>query len=391
MNKKLKLILIISFCFGIFSIIYAKEQKISVLFLSSYSPSFPTFSNQVDGIREILTEEIADIQIEYLDTKQYPEGEIHDLIEETIAAKLKKDLDFDLVLTADDNALHFIEKYYDKLFKSIPVVFFGVNDEIFAKRMGVKYNISGLTEDISIKENLELIESLYTDKTLYIISDGTTSGSVDLERVMKHISESAYSLKTIVINLNDYTWTEFENKLKLTAKNPILLLSAYKDKENVNKDFEESLEIIKNSGNLSVFHLWRHGISSGLLGGNVVNHHEYAKQAARIGQFIVFYNKNPHLEVQKAENVYLINYETMKELNLHDKQFPKSTTFINAPSKKLDGFLLKNIYFITLIVLILILTFFLIFQIKKIVSEEKEIAKVLYENDNEKEKNTDIE
>ena len=68
---------------------------------------------------------------------------------------------FDLVIISDNNAFDFIAKYYDDLFKGVPVLFCGINNynkEILEK-LPVK-NISGVAEEVDIEKYKAISENI---------------------------------------------------------------------------------------------------------------------------------------------------------------------------------------------------------------------------------------
>jgi len=116
-----------------------------VLYISSYSPSFRTFSDQVDGIRSQFYENDIQLEIEFMDTKRFFTEEHLANFQESLEYKLDNTAPYDAVITADDNATRFIFENKDTLFNNIPMVFLGVNDISYATEIGEKqvfYNYS---------------------------------------------------------------------------------------------------------------------------------------------------------------------------------------------------------------------------------------------------------
>ena len=64
-----------------------------------------TYSNQIDGIRTILTEDHYAIDVEFMDAKNYNDDDDIDIFFTSLSNKLEKAEEYDLILLADDYAL----------------------------------------------------------------------------------------------------------------------------------------------------------------------------------------------------------------------------------------------------------------------------------------------
>ena len=107
--------------------IYEKE----ILFISSYSPEFISFKDQVKGIKDTLGDEF-NLQVQYMNAKSFSdkvdESDFYNLLKYSIASY--KNLEG--ILIGDDDALEFYLKYKEDLFKDIPASFFGIYDKIIS-------------------------------------------------------------------------------------------------------------------------------------------------------------------------------------------------------------------------------------------------------------------
>ena len=132
--------------------IYEKE----ILFISSYSPEFISFKDQVKGIKDTLGDEF-NLQVQYMNAKSFSdkvdESDFYNLLKYSIASY--KNLEG--ILIGDDDALEFYLKYKEDLFKDIPASFFGIYDKKNIER-ALKYkNVAGVREVESLDQIIELI------------------------------------------------------------------------------------------------------------------------------------------------------------------------------------------------------------------------------------------
>mgnify|MGYP001566491721 CR=1 FL=1 len=181
--QKIRLMLIIFLVMFNAVFLFAQDKK-RVLFISSYHPSFPTFFQQIDGVKSILKD--VQIDVEFMDSKRFDYDEAAEIFLKKLKWKLKSFPKYDAVITSDDNALIFLLKYKELFFPNIPAVFLGVNNIHRAIKQDKNPSITGVVEAVSMVDTIKLIEKLHpnTDKII-AISDGTSSGNADLNNYKK--------------------------------------------------------------------------------------------------------------------------------------------------------------------------------------------------------------
>ncbi|MCB9495098.1 MAG: histidine kinase, partial [Desulfobacteraceae bacterium] len=218
------------------------------------------------------------LDIEFMDTKRFPEAKNIENFKTNLKYKLDELPKYRLIITGDDNALQFVLNE-QKIFNDTPIVFLGVNNIEKALEQNSNPFITGVIESVSLKETIELISKLQPGITgITAISDMTTSGETDLKSFYKFSTDyNNYYFSDI--SLKNLSWKEFEKKISEIdgKKTALLLLSAYFDKNNDKKTFEQSINLIKNNAKAPVYHLWRHGIGQGILGGKVICHFNQGK------------------------------------------------------------------------------------------------------------------
>lgn len=309
------------------------NQPHRVLLLSSYHPGFPTFFQQVDGVKSVFTGKEILLDIEFMDTKRYPGLINRENFEKLLSYKLKKNAPYDVILVADDNAFLFALDQQDRLFKDQPIVFLGVNNVDLAIKQNSNPQITGVVEAVSMKDTIELMIKLRPEsKNIIAIVDNTPSGQGDL-KLFYQIEKEIRTHRFKDIALSDMTWSEFYGQLQgLSTEDAVLLLSAYKDKNNTTFLFNESLNKIKKNLSIPLFHLWYHGIGDGILGGKVINHFEQGRTAAEIVLQIT--GGKPVKEIKVSEqspNQYVFDYNELQKHNLFKSVLPKKSLILNTP------------------------------------------------------------
>ncbi len=260
----------------------AKSQH-RILILNSYHYGYSWSDNEVKGIIETLDISFpdADILVEFLDAKHFPES-FHGQTRKKMIADKYPSQTFSLIFAVDNPALEFIVSYRDELFPKIPVVFCGIND--FTPRMlkGGK-NITGVAQLMDIKGTLQVMQKLhpFTD-TLYILHDDTVSGLA-----MRHETENIlekFPQKWRAEWLGNAAIDSILSKLKNISSNSLVLLLSYsRDKEGIVFRNSDISRIISEASPVPVYCTHEEFLGFGVAGGSLLSgrfHGAFAAQMA---------------------------------------------------------------------------------------------------------------
>ena len=252
-----------------------------VLFISSYNSSFPTFFEQIEGIKSVLDSINVELDVEFMDSKRFADSMNNNVFYQSISYKINSAPKYSAVITSDDNALNFALQYQSDLFNHIPIVFCGVNDQNKALKQNKNDWVTGVVEAVSMEETIALMHQLFPNAgKIYSLSDATKTGQIDLKNFDNYQSKFK-NTKFLNLSLNNFTFNEYPQKLRLIdSQTPTLLLSALNDSANKHLDFDKSLALIKQNLNAPLFHLYYHGMEQGILGGKLISHFEQGKYAA---------------------------------------------------------------------------------------------------------------
>ena len=311
----------------------AAADRKSVLFISSYHPGFPTFFQQVEGIQDAFEGKNILLDIEFMDTKRFPERSNWQRFTDGLTYKLARSTPYDAVMVADDNALVFALEQQSLLFKDTPIVFFGINNVERAIRQDENPQVTGVVEAVSMEETIRLMIHLHPEiRRIIAIVDSTPSGQGDLQTFQLQAGKfDAVRFETL--SLARLSWQELEDRLRETgAGSAVLLLSAYTDREGRRLLFHESLERIASNLSAPLYHLWYHGIGDGVLGGKVISHYEQAAVAAKMVLQILVGRPVGQLKVvRESPNRYMFDYPQLKHHGLPTASLPEDSIVVNRP------------------------------------------------------------
>ncbi len=316
-----------------FAQLYANGPQERALFISAYHPGFSTFFDQVNGIKKGLGEGSYVLDVEFMDTKRFPDSDNVDRFREYLEFKLSKSKPYDVIILGDDNALLFGLEEQNRLFKDKPIIFLGINNVKRAQEQNTNPQMTGVIEAVSIKETIELMLATHAGtQSVVALVDGTPSGQGDL-KTFYALAESFPDVTFKDISLMHYSWKEFGQTLAKQPYNSVyLLLSVYKDNTGKTVLFDEGLNRISKNLLGPVYHLWKHGIGKGLIGGKVVDHFNQGAVAGAIARTILDGTPVITIEVKETSpNQYLFDYTQLIEHHISPKVLPKSSMIINQP------------------------------------------------------------
>lgn len=360
---------------------YANDKH-QILFISSYNSRFPTFFQQIEGLKDRLTSDDYIIDVEFMDAKRFNTDENVQSFEARLSYKLSKANDYELIIASDDNALQFVLSHQEDYFKNKPIVFFGINERSLAEKADNNPLVTGVFEQVSIANTLTLASEIMPKATrVYVISDDTLASQGDL--IQLNSVKSAYpKLAFEILDMRALTFEDLEVKLQNISQDEIiLLLAAYDDAAGVTISFEDVLHILNDNAKAPVFHLYEHGIGEGLIGGNVVSHYTQGLTAAALVNQILTEGTSPRdiPVVFESPNIAILDYDVFTAHNLDESLLIESVNWINREPSFIMTYFNYIIAAIGIIIALVFFSSYLLFYIKK----AKNIEKTLIERSDE--------
>lgn len=317
---------------GIFSSRVNAEEKINALFISSYSPNFITFEEQIKGIKSSLGENI-NFNVEYMDFIELDGGQREKDFYNLLKYTLTSYGSFDVILVGDDEALEFAIKYKNDLFKDVPIVFFSVEDEELIQKALDYEMISGVREVESVISTIELIRSLHKDVKNIVFLNDYDNGPI----LNEYYNEAVLKYKNInfsKIATGKLSKLEFKNMLlNLDSNTAIINFYPTHFRENYWLTQMDITELIsQNTNNVPVYEILSLGIGHGSIGGKVISHYHQGKHAGEIAKKIINGEDSRNLYIgDDGANKYIFDYNVLKEFGIKKNNLPKDSIIINSP------------------------------------------------------------
>ncbi len=306
------------------------EEKRNILYISSYNENFLSVPDQIEGIRSVLSTEEYNVDLEYMDSKRFVSYNSRQLFHDLIKYKIEHLPPYDGIIVGDDYALQFAIDYQEELFADIPIVFLGVNDTNRVKEAEDIPYITGVVEELSIKENIQLGISLNkAAKRIVAIVDDTLTGIGDKVQYYS-LEEQFPELKFEHINVSDYTFAEVENQVSRMDDDTILLyLSMYTDKTGANLTIPEASRALSRAARVPILRAEVGGIGEGILGGKMVSYYDSGAIAAKL--LVKVFGGTPIDSIpiiHESPNNYIIDYNVLKKYDIPMRLLPVDTQII---------------------------------------------------------------
>lgn len=310
--------------------VYGKEEKKNVLFISSYSESFLSVPEQIEGVKSVLGPANVQVDFEFMDTKRFVTEESDKLFYELLKYKIEHLPAYDGVIVGDDYALLFVMEHQEDLFKNIPIAFLGVNNLETAKLADKNPYITGIIEEMSVKENIELGITINKDADKIVaIVDDTLTGVGDKNQFYT-FEEEFPELTFSDINVSQYTFDEVGKIVEGIGQDTILMyFSMYTDKTGKNITIPEAIDILTKHAKVPIIRAEVGGLGMGILGGKMVSYFDSGKIAAEM--ILKVFNGTPIESIPvitTSPNKYIFDSNILKQYHINKKELPKGSEIV---------------------------------------------------------------
>lgn len=305
----------------------AGEAKKNILYISSYNENFQSVPEQMEGIKSVLTGDEYTLDVEYMDSKRFATYKSRLLFYNMLQYKIEHLPAYDGIIVGDDFALQFIMDYQQKLFPNIPIVFLGVNDMGRVEEAEKNAYITGIVEELSIKDNIWLGLALNKKaKKIVAIVDDTLTGYGDKKQFYS-LEDEFPELVFGHINVSDYTFDEVAKQVSKLGDDTILLyMSMYTDNTGTNLTIPEAAAILSKAAKIPIFRAEVGGIGDGILGGKMVSYYDSGVKAAELLKKVYLGTPIESIPViRESPNYYIFDYNILKKFDIPFRNLPISS------------------------------------------------------------------
>ena len=341
--RKLSLILIIIFAsiFITSNLFAIGKSKQRVLVLQSYHYGLSWTEKISEGIQTVLQKAKdkgveLEIDYEYMDTKRFVDESYYKMLYNIYKFKSRR-LKYDVIISADDNALNFLLKHRNDIFGNVPVVFCGVN-HFEDNRIKGKKNYTGVVEAFDVKSTLDIaLKQFPNTKEFVIVGDNTTTSILD-RKTVKEVTP-LYEKRGIKFTYyKDADVMKYQRDLQnLKAGSVVIAMHFNRDTDGKFYAYEDSFVVYTLNIKVPVYTFWDFYLNRGALGGMIISGQSQGEEAAKKALQILQGQKLKNIPIMlKSPNKYMFDYKIFKEFNLGISDLPDESIVINRPANFMD-------------------------------------------------------
>jgi len=355
--------------------IWATATPKDILLVHSYHRGY----KWSDDISKVIEDKFdksgeASVTTVYMDTKKVATTLYFDRLFKLYEEQFKN-RGFDLVVAADNNALEFIIRYHEHLFKNLPVVFLGINnfDESMIYENNMRTYTTGVVEKVDIEKNIDLILKIHPSlKRLVIINDKSRTGYAvkrDINQVLPK-----YKDKLKFKYIDNMSIEELKREVKnLPPRTAILWVLLFKDKAGKFFTHKESLRQIREVSNTPIYGLWDFYLGEGIVGGVLTSAAAQAHSASKmISKILKGADPRKIPILKKSPNKYMFDYNELQEYNIKIPDDIEVYEEINRPFSFYTEY--RYLVWFTLLVLVTISAMLILLAINVAKRKKSEVA-----------------
>ena len=302
-----------------------------VLFISSFSLSYPGVEDIIHGLRDGLSDE-AYIHCEFMDSGAISGDEYVNTFYHYICDKYSNIKNIGAIVVAGDNALNMVIRHQNGFFSDIPVLYSNIYSFSLAE-LADSLGMKGYSLINTVVDNIDLACKIKPDVSkIYVISDNSLAGTA-LSAYVEGIKTRYAPRKVIIIDTSKYTKSEIKDKLSSLFEECFVIYIAFTtDTSGKTYRYDHALQLVTKNADVPVLSLsW---MGNGTLGSISV---DYVKLGTQVG-----YLANDALGMEQPGSYSGIPEKTyteasfdvamMKKFKVHRWSLPRSSTYYNGLS-----------------------------------------------------------
>jgi PAS domain S-box-containing protein len=307
----------------------------SVLIIHSYHPSLNWTAGIMAALQKRLVAHYPDISlhVEYLDTKRNQSPEYFASYVEGVLPQKLSSLNFDLILTSDNDAFNFVRNHRNDLFNGVPVVFCGVNGFTPEMIAGLD-EITGVAEVPSFRETVELALQLSPDtRELVFIGETHTETGRKVDNSLHRLTD-ILPTELKVQFWNDRPLEELGPILgQLKQGQVVLLASVISQRSGHVLTYTESIRYVRDHSAVPIYGVWDFFLGNGIIGGHLTSSQAQGDIAAGFGLRILAGGSAGAIPVATSNsNRYMFDFNELQRFGISLKRLPADSTVINRPT-----------------------------------------------------------
>ncbi len=317
---------------GLVSVVAVEDPQTAarnVLCLHSYHKAAWTDALNRGYDSVLLARSDVTMLYEYMDTKKAHTPEYLRLLKTLYQTKFRG-MEFDLILTSDDNALRFALAHQSALFGDAPIVFCGVNN-YHPELLPANGLVTGVVEEGDFRDTMEIAMRVRPGaKTVFTICDSTATSKLNL-REFRSVLQERYPQLELETSL-DMTVDELRQTLSsMRPDNFAFFIAFWRDAAGTSVSPETLGELFRECP-APVFGRSEWMIGRGMCGGKCVSGFHQGEAAAQMAATILDGTRPDAIPVNTSSpNKFMFDYGEMLRHGITASDLPEGSIINGRP------------------------------------------------------------
>ncbi|MEZ8916343.1 EAL domain-containing protein [Vibrio lentus] len=305
---------------------FASAQTKDVLVIHSYHQGFFWTDDFHKGLAAELDRDGLSYRVVYLDSKRSQNPEYLERVYQLYHTKLLHE-EFAAVVVSDNNALNLMKRLAPDL-KDTPVIFGGINN--FSPEMIEGLNATGISEDIDLVGNIELIKRLQsTVKKIYIVTDHSVTGEAIRAQVDLFVRKHP-EFSDLVEHYIPDSYQELVAFSQRADLGKSLLFWAYYRDANGRLSSDEDWRVLNTQTQMPLYMVHDLGLGFGAIGGVIQSGETQGRDTGRVLLNVLANPTKPLPPVVAGAPEIKLDYQQISRWDLGAEN-EASVTFLNKP------------------------------------------------------------
>ncbi len=356
------------------------SPPVKVLVLHSYHKGFHWTDSLQEGIETVLNTASfpLEIAVEYLDAKRYPGKDLHQCMAALFTTKYADDPP-DIIVSCDDDALHFLFEFRDRIFGPVPVVFCGLNVEDYDPAiLDGRRGYTGVVERLDFRSTIELILELepWVDR-IGFIHDRTTAGLADRQTISELAPGFSDRAAFFFFDKgNGLSEAELLDALGRTSQNTaVFFLGFFHDKNAEHFDMDYIIPRISAASPKPVYSHAETYFGYGILGGKLLSAGMHGESTARKALEVLEAGGTDSVPVSvESSSRYMFDFRQLQRFGIRKDRLPEGGIIAYHPDSFLERYREEILWGSLGVLLLLLITVFLIFNLIRRRRAERKLA-----------------
>nr|WP_319392557.1 ABC transporter substrate binding protein [uncultured Desulfobacter sp.] len=309
-----------------------QTRKEKVLVLHSYHQGLEWTDNITQGIQSVFSplHKQYEVYYQYLDTKRNS-GEAYKKQMALLIQARNRQVKYEVVIVADNNALDLVNKGQVRFWQAPPVVFCGINYYQPELTNNIQ-KVTGVVEATDHKSTIDLMLKIHpARRRIIVVLDNTVTGQ-SIRKELRAI-EPDYAGICDFKFLRSFSLEEIPDIVGRLGQNDLIyILTFNRDKHNNFISYAEGIEMVATHTHVPIYGAWDFYLNKGIIGGRITSGFLQGKTAGELALKIL-QGEAPHDLDIVTDNIYqyIFDYNYLKKYNIKKSMLPSGSRIINAP------------------------------------------------------------